>query len=120
VGAESGTGTTPETREGLPDRVNCLTPNECFDGRMTLLYFIFTVTFSAQLHKAHSKVRVSTPSGPRYQTSKRHWTVAFRAWRPFNFNEIGIGDERLWHGVARLRSGESTTLSVTVSGPKRR
>ena len=38
VGAESGTGTTPETREGLPDRVNCLTPNECFDGRMTLLY----------------------------------------------------------------------------------
>jgi hypothetical protein len=62
VGAESGT--TLETHKGLPDRVNCLTQNECFDGRTTLLYFVFTVTFSAQLHKAHSKVRVSTPSGP--------------------------------------------------------
>jgi hypothetical protein len=64
AGAESGTGTTPETRGDLPDRGNCLAPNECFDGRTTLLYFVFTVTFSAQLHKAHSKVRVSTPSGP--------------------------------------------------------
>jgi hypothetical protein len=69
VGAESVTGTTPETRKGLPDRVNCLTPNECFDGRMTLIYFVFTVTFSAQLHKAHSKVRVSTPSGPDTKTA---------------------------------------------------
>jgi hypothetical protein len=78
------------------------------------------MTFSVQLHKAHSKVRVSTPSGPDTKPVNGHWTVAFRAWRPFNFNGIGIGDERLWHGVARLRSGESTTLSVTVSGPKRR
>jgi hypothetical protein len=23
--------------------------------------------------------------------------VAFRAWRPFNFDVIGIGDKRLWH-----------------------
>ena len=34
---------------------------------------------------------------PRYQTCKHHWSVAFRAWRPFNFNEAGIGDERLCH-----------------------
>ena len=61
---ESDTGTTPETHGRILDRLNCLTPNECFDERMTLLYFVFTVIFSAQLHKAHSKVRVSTPSGP--------------------------------------------------------
>jgi hypothetical protein len=34
---------------------------------------------------------------PRYQTYKHHRSVAFRAWRPFNFNEVGIGGERLWH-----------------------
>jgi hypothetical protein len=32
----------------------------------------------------------------RYQTCKHHWSVAFRAWRPFD--AAGIGDERLWHG----------------------
>jgi hypothetical protein len=39
---------------------------------------------------------------PRYHTRKHHWSAAFRAWRPINFNEGGIGDERLRHGFARL------------------
>jgi hypothetical protein len=33
----------------------------------------------------------------RNHTCKRHRSVAFRAWRPFNFDTTWIGDERLWH-----------------------
>jgi hypothetical protein len=34
---------------------------------------------------------------PRYHTCKHHRSVAFRAWRSFNFNGAEISVEELWH-----------------------
>ena len=53
---------------------------------------------------------------PQRQTCKRHRSVAFRTWRPFDFKWNRIGDEGLCHVVRAQRSGESTTLSVTGIG----
>src|ERR1700686_1497372 len=55
--------------------------------RLQSAYFVSTVTFSVKLHKLHSKVRTSRPSGPE--------TI------PVNI--IGIGPWYLGHG-ARLIS----------------
>ncbi|MEA3142432.1 MAG: hypothetical protein QOK23_4601 [Gammaproteobacteria bacterium] len=37
------------------------------------------------------------PVWPRYHACKHHRSVAFRAWRPFNFNGTAISDEGLCH-----------------------
>jgi hypothetical protein len=37
------------------------------------------------------------PVWPRYHACKHHRSVAFRAWRPFNFNGAPISDEGLCH-----------------------
>jgi hypothetical protein len=36
------------------------------------------------------------PVCPRYHTCEHHRSVAFRAWRPFNFNGAEISDDA-WH-----------------------
>ena len=48
---------------------------------------------------------------PQYQTCKRHLAVAFRAWRLFNFDVTGIGDEGLWHVRAPKIRREHDALS---------
>jgi hypothetical protein len=75
-------------------------------------HFISTVTFSVQLHKLHSKVRTSGPSGPD--------TTPVSIIGPWHF---GHGGRSISTGRRSTRdcgicyspkeSGESATLSVT-------
>jgi len=44
--------------------------------------------------------------------------VAFRAWRPFNFNEAGIGDERLWHVLPALDQAGAQNSQSPVAAKK--
>src|ERR1700690_3060042 len=88
------------------------------EQRFASFYLASTVTFSEQLHKEHSKVRTSRPFG-------------------FDTTPVSvIGPWHIGHGgrsismrpksamcdcdiVGRLRSGGSTTLSVTGSGQEK-